>query len=110
MTSSDGQRRVLVVEDEWMVAAPNSRQLYRRPDLMLSGHWRTRGRLLRLPREDLNAALLDVELGRGLKSIRCRCSSGSADPFAFVTSKPRSHIAPSTPNGHRLQAISTQRD
>ena len=96
MTSSDDRRRVLVVEDEWMVAAQIEAIVSGAGFEVVGPLGDLRAALAAAETEELYAALLDVELAPGIEVYPvAHILQNRQVPFAFVTSKPRNQIAPS---------------
>jgi DNA-binding response OmpR family regulator len=100
MMNSDHKLRVLVVEDEWMIASQIESIVVGAGFAVAGPFGELEVALAVAQTEDLSAALLDVELGPTTEiypvadALRDR-----RIPYGFVTSRPRDQIAPA--HAHR---------
>ena len=95
MTSSDEKASVLIVEDEWIIAA-QIQAIVSEAGFVVIGPLADLEAALRVAEDEvLSAALLDVDLGPGVEVYPVADAlQNRGVPFAFVTSKRRSQIPP----------------
>ena len=95
MDPSADRKRILLVEDEWMIASHIQPIVHNAGFEVVGPVGELAPALALAHSEEISAALLDIELGPSVDVYPVADAlHGRRIPFAFVSSRPRDQIAP----------------